>query len=418
MPVRIPVSLALISLLLTSCKTLGTFASLKGDTGPSKSDLGLGMNDVSILFPNHQNPAYLAQMPNLAGARDPHSFDETVANTGSAGFIPGWVGQELANNLQNRPAGDTTPDTAGRFAATDLKAFQVASMRIDPCPNDLQAKGDDQLCVRQLRIIWQVQTRELGPFAMDQNIHTVHHLSETEFRDILTKLRAMHREGSLDTIEMPLTVQPVIQKEGPQSPYLKGALSIIHRYARADNTMIVALLRRNDFETWSMTTLSVNPTTGGLLQPALIGVVPPLAGGEAPRVQNFSANRQSGSSFLLVFPKSASPDSIAVDAAASIPNAHAFENPRLHNPLTTDCSSCHQAAHLSQAEKYLSSLSPDEAAKNMYASKTWNTKPLLPDPSDRTSLQMFSFNAGLPKVSPRVANETANVLDYLLSHGL
>ncbi|MBC7533791.1 MAG: hypothetical protein H7318_19665, partial [Oligoflexus sp.] len=62
-----------LTLTLRSCKTS---QSSHGSSDPSEPapvaskpvDVphGLGMNDVSILFPNHQNPAFLEQMPSLA----------------------------------------------------------------------------------------------------------------------------------------------------------------------------------------------------------------------------------------------------------------------------------------------------------------------------------------------------------------
>lgn len=392
---RIPYALSLI--LVASCKTSSPeLSSAKSETPPAE-ELGLSMNDVSILFPNHQNPAFLAGMPKL-----------------SEGYVPAWAGQELANNFQNRPTGDKTVDGPGRFQA-DLSPYSLAAMRIDPCPNDIQTKGDDKLCIRQIRATWQIQNRQLGPFAMDSNVHTAYHLSDEEFRTVLSRLRELHANASIDTSGMPLGVHPVIQKEGPQSPYLQGVLALLKTFARPEKLMVMAGMRRSDFETWSMTTFSQDLKTQTIRQSPLIGVtedpaLPPS------KTQLFSANRQKSSSFLMVRPPSSNPENIAEENRAAVSRAVAFENPRLHNPLTADCSSCHQAAHLSQhPELSKPPLDPQVALKGFTSALDLSIT--IAEPTDKTALQMFSFSGAKPRVTPRVVNETAHVLEYLKNQG-
>ncbi len=382
--------------LLISCKTSES-SQVKEKTSKEAiltDSFGLSMNDVSILFPNHQNPQFLMKMPNL-----------------SEGFVPEWAGQELANNFENLPTGNKTPPARGRFQA-DLSPYKLAAMRFDPCPNDLQAKGDDAACFRQMRATWQIQNRELGPFAMDSNVHTAYLLSQDEFSAAMAKLRELHKQASVDTTGLSLSVHPVIQKEGPDSPYLKGVLELLKIYAKPSRLMVMAGLRRADFETWSMTTLSQDLKTQTISERPLIGVE---NSGMNIKVQTFSANRQRSSSFLMVRPASANPKNISKEVRDSVPNAVAFENPKLHNALSTDCSSCHQAVHLSMHPDL--NVPPLDLAEVRYASQYPSSVTIF-EARDFTALQMFSFSSGRPRITPRVVNETANVLDYMKSHGL
>lgn len=395
---RLTLTYALSLAAMVSCKTSSTGASFSKSEEPARSPGALSMNDVSILFPNHQNPAFLARMPNL-----------------SEGYVPSWAGQELANNFKNRPTGDKTVDGRGHFQA-DLSPYKLAAMRIDPCPNDLQAKGDDKACIRQIRATWQIQTRELGPFAMDSNVHTAYFLTDPEFREVLSTLRNLHAKASIDTTSMPLSVHPVIQKEGPESPYLTGVLQLLKTFAKPTNLMVMAGLRRAEFETWTMTTFSQNLEKQTIQQNPLIGVRE-NPDNKTNKIQIFAVNRQKSTSFMFATPPSSSPLNISAETVESVPNALAFENPRLHNPLTADCSSCHQAAHISLHPDLTKAPFDRTQSPNLFTSSLDLTF-TIPDARDKTALQMFSFSTGKPRITPRVVNETASVLEYLKANGL
>lgn len=395
-------SCAVLFLTVLSCKStspLGESSLAKDELSPKPKDkkaLGLSMNDVSILFPNHQNPAFLAAMPKL-----------------SEGFVPAWAGQELANNFQDLPTGDKTVAGPGRFQA-DLSPYKLAAIRLDPCANDLQAKGDDTLCFRQIRATWQIQDRQLGPFAMDSNVHTAYHVTRQEFEAILKTMKELHANATIDTTLLPLGVHPVIQKEGPESPYLKGVLTLLKTFAIPERLTVVAGMRRADFETWTMTTFSQDLKTQSIVQNNLIGVVAEPHK-TLQKTQSFAVNRQKATSFMFARPASSHPDAINVEAFETLPKAWAFENPRLHNPLTTDCSSCHQAAHISANPDFLKRLESEKefSREKLYTHPTYKLDPAISDARDKSALQMFAFSAGKPRVTARVVNETAHVLEYI-----
>lgn len=420
----------IFSLLAASCKTSESRVS-------SEAKVALSLNDVSILVPLHLVQDFRDQLPRLTGKGEGEAF------------APDWLGREIASiqteELQNRqkqrpsdPPGDVVkiPD--------DFSDFRFVALRLDPCANIRTAKSSPETCLPQLRLIWQRlvdqgprdtgSTTNPGPFsrAKDSAVHTVYQLSKAELQTIVSLLRDLHKNASLDTKGMPLQPHPVLAKEGVSSPYFKGVLSIVGRFARASQlTHLSHFSAVNSGNVWQMTLFEVK---GGKAERLDIPSVQPRKDEGTMQVQTL--RRDPNDRTLIVTPKTSSPFVLSetIDLRADpgvkaaqeetldrriIENIAAIENPTLHDATNIDCASCHRAlgTYAFARDREMKKRGKLEDAKQGYKSKTQNisfaVEPYMLDFTGPWALHMFSYFSDHPRITPRVINESAEVLDFI-----
>lgn len=423
-------------LLLASCSAAQSPESkvLADEKTSAAESKALGLNDVSIFMPINTNPELLPILPRLSDAPNPMAYIADFKDDPYAGqpFVYDWTTAERIKSLGL---------IEGRFTPQDLSDFQLVSIRIDPCTNSLQISTPDN-CVRELRLVWQFldsddSRKKHGSSAlMDSNIHTLYTLTNDEFSDVLKTMRKLHQDASVDTIEMPLLPHPVIAKEGASSPYLKGVLGIVNRYARASKlTEIASFIGISSIE-WRMAHIAVKdaqalpfaiPTELDFEGKASFRMTPTndtslnsdFGGGKGHAFAIPQMSRFFGREAALM------PQRMPGTIEQKLTNMFAVENPTMHNPKNMDCVSCHiankQVTWLEAGARYLDKEMPllETFAKYRYSSAKWNLEAQFPITAN--SLQVFSFDRGVlsnPVIAPRVINDSAETLDFIEKHSL
>ncbi len=428
-------SLSILSLLLVTCRTNSSGKNSEtNQTEPAKSTLGL--NDVSVLIPLIAVKEFAEKVPKLASpsGSSPYVF------TGLDAELMKIHNDELALRAKLRTF-DLSSGT-NTDLKIDLSTFRLVALRFDPCANIRVAAAQDDQCLRQLRLVWQIFRAPVGPPGVkmdavpgDANIHAIYQLTREEFSEIVANLRSLHKKASVDSSSMPLLPHPVLAKEGVASPYYEGIMGMVDRYARTENLTNVAHLSAvANGSIWQMTLLTVE--NGKYLRDDVSAIHAPQEG-FSPKVQFLKRNGGNpdlevsplgNSKFYIVepFDSRLSPDQGEAAQLSKnqriISNIQAIENPALHDAKNLDCSSCHRAltayARAKDAEEKQGAKIPESAEK--YSSSKWDlsfaTPELLLDFTGPWTLQMFSYFGKVPKITPRVINESAEVLNYIETH--
>ncbi len=422
--------------LLASC-TASQSNTASTESGPS-SAIDLSLNDVSVLMPYIEVPELLAEAPSIDG-KAPGSNES---------YIPKGVLAELDRRMiedskeRNRQLDAHASDhdfflTTASNEEFETKFFQtfgtfdLASIRFDPCANAIPMKTNGGACKPQLRIVWQIlNTRDdhgkLQLAEFDANIHTIYTLSQAEWQELLKGLVALHQAAGFDYTSEPLGPHPVIKKEGVGSPFLKGLMTLVGRYARASKLTQVAALANTApmFEGhWPMQAFEVKNGT--------------IVDGFVPLTQ-YKIQRISGAQGTLGFPSPL----VSITDQYLIPRdapektlqerydaTRRVENPRMHDVSNTDCGSCHMTRESQRGldfEKEMAAgggngaggtvtalTGPFTEPRDLYKSQKWNLARSPEFNEDNTSLQMFSFFNSHYAVSQRTINESAEVLDMI-----
>ncbi len=403
----------------TSCKSVpheNAGTSALNEASPSQQQqglLGLGMNDISVSFPREDKLKGIeAILPTVTSKPDPKKYAPGLpaAPEDGHGFVYEWSEQEhfdLAGIGLIEMTDEQIAKTGNRHLARTHKNmfndYHLNGMRIVPCANYYDALGDDTKCVRTLQLTWS------GP--NDNTLHTIYRLSTDEFKTILQDVVAFHKNASFDTENLPLTVNPVILKEGLDSPYFKGMNGIIHRYARASKLIGIAGMHATEIgEIWQMgQAVIVN-------EHLVIPPPPPKSSldslddravltGEAQKLSSeFDDNplvlaRHQGTSFAqgLDYHK----------LGAESRKGLAVQNPRLTNITNVNCASC----HTSGMDDPRNADGTPKADPLRFTSKHWN----LAHGNGASMNDLANFSRG--NVIQRVVNETAMSLNYLVEKG-
>ncbi|MES2745699.1 MAG: hypothetical protein V4655_09740 [Bdellovibrionota bacterium] len=332
----------------------------KQQTPTRPSEIKLGLNDVSILIPYFKHPALFKTMPSFLD------------------YFPSSHLKALDNTLRsdNETADQNT--TLARIG-TDQSYFdyRLVSIRFDPCANVLSPMTTPS-CEAEIRLVWQraVKASDTDYFFDDNVIHTIHAVASEEFTAIVKQLRVLKGNAKHETYDLPLLPSPTIEKEGPNSSYLKGLLSLVK--ANTKNLIGIAYFANTSktLGNWPMFRLD---RSGESLYETDIPVA------------HAKIQRMTGRSFL------SKPMPLGITA-----DANALENPRLHSTLDTDCASCHRANN--ETNKGL----------GQYENSNFDLTARFATGS-KVSLQMFSYFDQQIKITPRVINTSAEICDYINS---
>lgn len=437
MAAKTDLCILLAVLAMMSCKSNPSRVSA---TEPTAEKGKLGLNDVSILIPLTSVPAFRDRLPLLTGMGEKEAY------------LPAWVGEEVARaqnaEIEKRAKARPFDKTEGTgTVAADFSIFRLVALRVDPCANIRTAKTQIDQCLRQLRLIWQplstgnpedpaAKSKE-GPFtrASDANVHAIYQLSAEEFRTVLDLLRSMHRNASIDTLGLPLQPHPVLAKEGVESPYFKSLLSLVNRFARASQlTHVAHLAAVNNGNVWQLSLMAVKD---GKLSPLPIPATQEPSNGGSQHIQTLK--REAGNPTIDAMPRGTTEfvlsegidfgaDPATREALAEtldkriLQNIYAIENPLLHDAENLDCASCHRAfgTFAFAQRRELKKGGQLEAPQRGYTSSKWDLSFTVQDFqfefTGPWTLQMFSFFGTHAKVTPRVINESAEVLNFIEMH--
>lgn len=391
--------------------TLILSANLRAEEGNSNSNaFHWGLNDVSFLFPI-QDHNVTTELP-------------SVATSGAFGpLLPFSVIQQIGR-LQS------FEDPKKSYS--DLR---MVAARIDPC---FPAPENPSICRAQVRLVWQpvqiVRGRAVGA---DAAIHTFYNLPATDFRALTDELKmlrmssdsaaAKSSESAVSNRDLPLSVHPIIRREGLSGPYFQGfKRAILKRIGRDRLSRATFVKLSSGFFLWDFGGFDV---IGGRLVPMVIprtgrkrqmftnNVMP----GETEFVESGIAPSPLKSEANVNFITSESSRIRQKDAEPliiqNVIDAAAMENPRKFKTAELDCVSCHiaQAARLFAVGEFREMNLGAEAAKITYRSKTQSLKVSSRVGHITGNLRSFGYFYGDPAISARVIHESAEVADALNS---
>lgn len=397
----------------------------------------LGLNDVAILLPYNEHPDLFTTAPEI-------NDKPSIASDGQS-FVPSWIlrkigetnsedfnmrtnelfnfeldsslsPEELSEYKNLLPTEVRTGGDEGIFVGSKLKyAYRLASIRFDPCADDLAvttAKLGIDHCRGEIRLVWQaVQKDARGKFAfVDNNIHAIYSVASQEFPSIVNRLRSLNTSLP-DPHGEALTAQPDIVREGIKGQYYRGINALVQEYAHASHLTNLAFVAQTAAGGhWTFLKFAVK----GKKAKALFV---PDSGSE--HLHEKSVQRLTLSSFSGLgtpSPIGSHGDNIyeAVDAKDRFEKAARLENPRLHDVSDLDCASCHTIDH---QRKILEEENPNlSVARDAYRSTHWNLEVLHPIPNF-VSLQIFSyFPPTAVRIAPRAIHEAAETSDFIEAH--
>lgn len=342
---------------------------------------GLGMNDVSVLFPlpkSPSSPGYLK--PEDAGAR---------------------------GALLTKADFDKIPTFPHEGADTlDFARMRVISLRFDGCFP--AASG----CEAQIRLVMQ-------PIAddgegLDSALHLFYRLSEEELPKVVTRLRQL-RALAPEQKDAPLDVSPALVAQGTTGDYGNGLRDLVLEYCGRDNFSRMTFFLRAPprVETWF---LGGFDRKNGVLEPIdIVGV-----GKTNQRViKNITAegydyellpteSKPEDTSLLLTSTKAKA--AARPDLEKTFASYVRIQNPQKYGPDQLQCAGCHLATFVTQ-QGIAMGLDPKSVSDAFTSSRDLTNKSTAT--TNGSSLRAFGWFIKDPMISQRVVNESASVVDDL-----
>ena len=371
-------------LLIAITFTLNVFAA----------DTKLGLNDVSILLP-------LPQMEDWDLLPRPETL--------------GGKGALLARKIFNQ-----VPQLLA-FASNDdvYSAMRAVGIRIDPCFTE--GHGPVR-CQTQIRLIWQpLSDADTETSTFDASLHTFYQLTESEFKSLVDELKKLRASTISGPDDEALGINPIIKSQGLKGAYYTQFIKIIYSYIGIENFNRVTFMQLSmtgnvwvfggfDYKNSELNPIQI-PRIDSFRQTFKNSATPrPIwfIGGMTPeptQPENFNILTRDSR-------KLAPQDEVAIIEAAK--SAFKFENPKLHNPGTVDCVSCHvaQPAKIWAMRQY-PWLQIDSLSRDITYSSKLNIRNMSPMQIHTNILRSFGYFMDLPFVAQRTINESAEVVNII-----
>lgn len=222
--------------------------------------------------------------------------------------------------------------------------LKVIAIRFDHC-----FREGDSPCQKQVRLVWQPILFQGGKATtLDGAIHTFHSFSDEAFASLVEDLEPLRLESGPAT----LGVHPTLAREG-YGPFWEKLKKLITKHCTEKNLVRAAMMTstpRGVF--WTFTSLDIVdgqpkraaiPRIGAFIQSFFTALKDPE--GEFRAGMNPEPPGEQSFVNLLRNSEEAKTTMTERSLIAATKSALKAENPRLSNPGTLDCASCH-AAHL------------------------------------------------------------------------
>lgn len=348
------------------------------------------MNEVSYLLPL-PTPGY----PNRLWAAD------TAAKNGQ--LLPRSVYQELPMLVVLR-------DREWLY-----QALRVVAFRVDPC---FQEGTGNPPCRRQLRFVWQPLEETRGQWmALDAAVHTFHDLNEAEWKTLkegLSRLRTRYPQEK----GLALQVHPRLAKEGIGSAYGRELSRILFSLAGPGNlTRATAMTVNTEGTVWVFTGFDLKdgvatripvPRTKNVAQAFFANLERPL-----DYRSTMNPFPQNEAPFLSLLRDSAAAEREMTEAElqSAVRSSLRALNPRLSNPGTVDCASCHAARGVPAwaSEKFPRWNWDSIFGDDLFRAPGANLTDTTVQPRRTNILRAFGYFGTDPVISPRTVFETALV---------
>lgn len=281
--------------------------------------------------------------------------------------------------------------------------LKVVAIRFDHC-----FREGDSPCQKQVRLVWQPVRFQGGKATtLDGAIHTFHAFDDAAFASLVEELKPLR----LASGPAELGVHPTLAAEG-YGPFWEKLKSLVNKHCGVKNLIRATMMTSNprgviwvfsgfDIVNGQLKRMEIPRTSGATTQSFFAALE--NAGGEfragldpAPAGEEPFVNLLRNS----VEAKTRMTDRSLIEATKSALKA---ENPRLSNPGTIDCASCHSAHVI-----------PLWTLKNFtfdwdttFAAELFARLNPLSQPEPANVLRAFGYFKDRPVVSRRVANEAA-----------
>ena len=353
----------------------------------------LGLNDVSILMP----------LPQIG---DWNQLPKPDTEGGKGILLPREIFNQIPQLLAFAPNDDI------------YSAMHAVGIRIDPCFTE--GHGPVK-CQTQIRLIWQpLSNADTETSTFDASLHTFYQLTETEFKSLVTEIRKF-KSTTGNSGDEPLGINPTIKSQGFAGAYYTQLIKIIYSFIGEGNFSRVTFMQLS--MTGNVWVFGGFDFTNGELKPILIpridSVKQTFRNNAAPRPIWFTGgitpepSQPENLNILTRDSRKLAPqDEAAIIEAAK--SAFKFENPKLHNPGTVDCVSCHvaQPAKIWALRQY-PWLQLDTLSRDLIYSSKLNILNRSPMQIHTNILRSFGYFMNMPFVAQRTINESAEVVNYI-----
>lgn len=317
------------------------------------------------------------------------------------------------------------PSLVASMNAKDVYAssLRVVAVRLDPCFREGTEKG---VCRPQIRMVWQPLKNETRIVTTkDAAIHTFYDLSEQDWRTFLIQYRGFVKKYP-SVRGAPLALNSNFVAGSLKGPYWQELKALLLKFCGEKSLGRVTLMSLDFSETqwvfrgYEVDHTTASPTMPPQLRPIQIATI--HAAGQVVSV--LSLGRLDFRTTIFPFGQSEVglwlyDNSLTVAAHFKEEPIRDFirqqveiENPLKHNPGTVDCASCH-----------LSATTVNWARRN-YPAWDWATLAAQAGGQDQVlmtstppvethQLRAFGYFEREPVISPRVVNETDQVLKSL-----
>ncbi|OFZ28282.1 MAG: hypothetical protein A2622_04055 [Bdellovibrionales bacterium RIFCSPHIGHO2_01_FULL_40_29] len=355
----------------------------------------LDLSDVSILFPLPKVNQW-EQLPKPA----------TEAKKGL--LLPQSYYQQIPS-LVGVPTNEMLYD--------DLR---VIGLRIDPC--FFEGQGPVQ-CKQQIRMVMQ-PLEAVGDVTStrDSSLHLFYELTPEEFKQLLQQIIQLKSQKSTVSERSPLTINPFIKNEGLDGQYFKDLMNIVYQYVGEKNLSRITFMQLMmnqmvwdfggfDIKNGEMTSITI-PRVNTKIQRFMNHAIKPAPvwffGGIMPKP------KQDENLNILVTDSSALGSQNESEIISATRAAFRFENPKIHNPGTVDCVSCHVAQPVRRwTVRQYPWLDLNKAMASETYTSNQNLNNFSPMQVHTNIIRAFGYFMNQPFVAQRTINESAEVLKYI-----
>lgn len=289
-------------------------------------------------------------------------------------------------------------------------SLRVVALRIDPCAGETTPSS--ATCRPNLRLVIQSLRREGGSLvARDGAMHAFFQLSAAQFSAALDELRAARAAHASDP-ETRLDVHPLLRSQGLGGEHAQRLRTLVQKYA-------VDLVRVTHFRRIAGSRLIWSFRIRDKSQDGVWRDSPIVTTGAN---EQFLATFSGGRWDADITPRPAHADDVTrmfkVSSREDMQSAFGAVvralNPRVHSSESIDCASCHIAPDIAAFARVTQRIFVTEDPARFTSSFSLDAA----THDDGTAIafddiHMLSYSGAALNVSPRVANETAAVLEQL-----
>jgi hypothetical protein len=298
-----------------------------------------------------------------------------------------------------------------------LHALRVLAVRFDPCPGVTMPPRDRASCQPDVRLVFQsLRSEGAGVVARDGAVHAFYRLSPSDFAGVVAELRAVRAEHATDP-DGPLDVNPILAREGLSGPYAKRLRGLVLRAAGASNLVRVTHFRRTKTDS----TPQVIEWSFAIREKATDGAWSDSKVATTTVTEQTAATIVGGRWDAIITPEVTHADdpTRVFRVATQSDRQQAFDadvrvlNPRIHSSESVDCATCHVVPEVAGFAHATLGLAVD-AYPDRFQSRFGVAAASLTDLEAVAfdHIHMLSYLGTKLSVTPRVANETAAVLEF------